>query len=68
MRHRCRLVRDMNNDVLTDEMVWAIMTYASMARYRDVEYLSNIIATEKRMPIPEMLSMLFEEDYSATQR
>lgn len=58
----------MNDDVLTDEMVWAIMTYASMARYRDVEYLSNIIATEKRMPIPEMLSMLFEEDYSATQR
>ena len=68
MRHRYRLVRDMNDDVLTDEMVWAIMTYASMARYRDVEYLSNIIATEKRMPIPEMLSMLFEEDYSATQR
>ena len=33
--------------------------------YRDVEYLSNIIAKEKRMPIPEMLSMLFEEDYSA---
>ena len=64
MRRRCRLVRDMNDDVLTDEMVWAIMTYASMARYRDVEYLSNIIATEKRMPIPEMLSMLFEEDYS----
>lgn len=58
----------MNDDVLTDEMVWAIMTYASMARYRDVEHLSNIIATEKRMPIPEMLSMLFEEDYSATQR
>lgn len=51
----------MNDDVLTDEMVWAIMTYASMARYRDVEYLSNIIATEKRMPIPEMLSMIFEE-------
>ena len=41
------------------------MTYASMARYRDVEYLSNIIAKEKRMPIPEMISMLFEEDYSA---
>ena len=58
----------MNDDVLTDEMVWAIMTYASMARYRDVEYLSNIIAKEKRMPIPEMISMLFEEDYSATQR
>jgi hypothetical protein len=55
----------MNDDVLTDEMVWAIMTYASMARYRDVEYLSNIIATEKRMPIPEMLSMIFEEDCSA---
>lgn len=54
----------MNDDVLTDEMVWAIMTYASMARYRDVEYLSNIIAKEKRMPIPEMISMLFEEDYS----
>ena len=68
MRHRYRLVRDMNDDVLTDEMVWAIMTYASMARYRDVEYLSNIIATEKRMPIPEMLSMIFEEDYSAAQR
>ena len=58
-------MRDMNDDVLTDEMVWAIMTYASMARYRDVEYLSNIIAKEKRMPIPEMLSMLFEKDYSA---
>lgn len=55
----------MNDDVLTDEMVWAIMTYASMARYRDVEYLSNIIAKEKRMPIPEMISMFFEEDYSA---
>ena len=55
----------MNDDVLTDEMVWAIMTCASMAGYRDVEYLSNIIAKEKRMPIPEMISMLFEEDYSA---